>query len=161
MRDLAQPPKLLPGGGLPGKLVVVENVYHYRPHEEPKGAEARFMRWLSTDAKGAEDEGDATPEWTELQFGRVKVVGQLVLLNRAGEDFQAVPTEEQRRIVTESVIEVRLEPPGTTPGADAMPHLVVRPGETSRYEPAPGIRAWVRCRAGNRLAPFKAAAYPS
>lgn len=153
MRDLPQPPTLLPGGKLPGQILVVESIYHVRPESQPDGVESRYSRWLKTNDSRFIDELTANSEWQEVSTGRLKDVGMMVLHNHAGEDLQVVPTPEERKRIQGLVVEIFLAISGTTPPNDTetghtVPHLIFSPGETARFQPGRGVKVFLRCLTG-------------
>jgi hypothetical protein len=147
MRDLPQPPTLLPGGKPPGKLVVVESVYHQRRDAQPAAAESRFSRWLATDAPAYVDEFTAEAEWQPVQMGRVKAAGMVVAENLEGTDLVRVPTPEQRAEVASRVLAVAFLLPGEAPSA-LLARLAIPPGESARFQPAAGVTVYLRAAAG-------------
>lgn len=145
MRDLPQPPTLLPGGRLPGKILVVESVYHQRPDSQPVSIETRYSRWTGTSDGPYRDEVTATAEWVAVQHGRLKGVGLLVVENAAGCDLQVVPTIEQRIFIDGLVVEVSIAGDDEQP----KPRITVLPGENVRFGLCPGQKVFVRCLSGD------------
>lgn len=151
MRDLPQPPPPLPGGGLPGKLIVVESVYHLAGGGAAgeAAAESRFARWLSGAGRAHVDEapGGVGGDWEAVQAGRVARVGMAVVENLEGTDLVAVPGAAERAAIAARVLEVGFAAGGEPPA----PALEVRPGETARFQPAAGRALFLRAAAGGRV----------
>src|SRR6188768_3298 len=96
MRDLPQPPTLLPGGKAPGQILVVETIVYSRHDTQPEAHEARYSRWLKTAESPFVDELTANSEWQQVQTGRLRGIGLMILQNLSGADLQVVPTAEER-----------------------------------------------------------------
>lgn len=162
MRDLPQPPQMSPDGKLPGKLVVVENVYHIRHDTEPTAVESRYSRWLGSYGPAHSDEFEATDEWQPVQSGRVKECGLMTIENLAGADLQVVPTPEERARIATLVLEVGFIPIGGRElAADDRGEIIVLPGETARFQAAPHARVYLRCRARGERAGARVTTIPT
>lgn len=125
----------------PARLVVVENVYH-QPTNGPAVTVAgtRFGRNL---AHGEDRRPDSFlvvvgAEWTALDCGRVPACGQIVLVNEEGRFTGLQPTQAERTDAAYRVVEVAVE--------GGPPLLLVRPGESARFEPADATRLRLRSR---------------
>lgn len=161
MRDIPQPPELLPDGRLPAKLVAVRTLVLVRPEMQTVGDESRYQRWLGTDAAPFDDPFDAGKDWTRISHGRLKKVGMLLIKNLAGMNYQKVPTPQEREWTARLILGVRLEEEGGNPTNLDRAHVLVRPGEDLPFEPAPGLAVWVRCEEPTGECPCMARSYPA
>lgn len=148
MRDLPQAPKLIQGR-IPGKITVVESFYHHREGMQPKGTEARYTRWLKSDAPMVVDELIGSDRvggmWVQIQFGRIREVGMVYIENLEGTDYNKVPSEEERQATERRALEVFFLA-STEDLPDGPAPIYVPAGETARFVTSPGISIWVRCK---------------
>jgi hypothetical protein len=166
MRDLPQPPKLLPGKVVPGKLLVVEQVIHHLHDQQPTlVVDARYSRWLGSTQNPSVDELEAGAEWQEVQVGRLQGAGLVVVVNQEGTDLVVVPTQEEREARARRVVGVVMWRPETgNPNYESPPvsaHLEVPSGETARFRPGPGVRVWVRCQDPEQTAKVRVTTLPA
>lgn len=148
------PPESSPVTEAPkARLAVMETVYAMAAtgavHSLP--AETRFSRWLESDEPPyLRPEFKVGTEWVELDLGWIEhlsAVGMLSLLNKLPV-WQVQPTPEQRTEAEARIIEIGVP---VTDGM-LMPMIVVRPGESCRFEPSGMVPLWIRSRAdGARL----------
>ncbi len=161
MRDSTQPPPKLADGKNPGKLVVVESVYHVRPDAQPVGVESRYTRWLGCGDAPFVDEFHTSARWQQVQTGRIAEVGQLCVENLEGNDLTKVPTPAERAGIAARVVELFVAVGGVEPGGYCQGCAVVRPGESARFEPPPGATIHARCRDANATARVRVTVIPA
>lgn len=146
-RDLPQPPKLLDNKRVPGKLLVVETVAHVLPDRQPTVLlETRYTRWLGSDTPPYLDEFVADGNWQRVQTGRISASGMTTIQNLEGTDLVVVPTPGEREDLATRVLGVLIWPGNDPPDREfLLPSLMlVNPGESARFRPAPGTAVWVR-----------------
>jgi hypothetical protein len=160
VREILQPPELLPNGAEPGKLVVFEQVYHERPDFGTKGIESRYCRWLTTDRPWHEDEFEVGQEWTPVQVGRITQAGEVVVENLEGTDFLEVPTEVRRQQTLLRVLDVAFLEADESPAA-IRGRLEVLPGESARFRPKRGQTIYVRCQDPGQTAKLRTTTIPA
>lgn len=127
-----------------GHLSVVEQLYHEAPdHPTPHGHQ--FSRRLETDEQAYSRTLKVGPDWRPLDCGWVRKVGMLLLVNAEGRFRTVQPTEGERAEAAGRVVEVAFL---SALGGDLQPALLLRPGESQRYEPADAGAIRLRCRGG-------------
>lgn len=162
---MPQPPKLLPGNVVPGKLLVVEQIVHHLNDRQPTlVVDARYSRWLGSAQNPYVDEFEAGAEWQPVQTGRLAAAGLVVVVNQEGTDLIVVPTDEERQTRARRVLDLVLRREGTGPPPDAAEEVAaveVPPGETARFKPGPGVRLWLRCQDPAQTAKVRVTTLPA
>lgn len=163
MKDLPQPPAKLPGGKRPGKVLVVENIYHQRPGYPTRQVEARYSRWLSCDNQWHEDEFYADNNWQQVQTGRLKSVVLMTIQNLEGFDLIRVPSNDLRAEIAARIVEITLVSKGNEGilQTDLSGQLWVRPTENQMLHLSPNTRVFVRCLAAGATARTRATSVPT
>ena len=143
-------PKTQPSPALKARLVVVETVTHVPPQGEPTSVGVGFAQTLETDeAPYRRPSGTfkVGPDWRPLELGWLgeegAKVSQVVIANIEGTDLQKVPTPEERAATSALVVQI-----GTETGAGVFPFSVIRPGQSTRFEPYLVELVRVRCLGG-------------
>lgn len=136
------------------RLTVVEHVY-YQPREGgPTQVSSRFARPCEEDEQSFSRFFNVGEEWVPLELAWIERAGQIALANTEGK-FTLIPSSEERREVEGRVIEVGAWDFLATRIA---PFLLIRPGESARFEPADAKHIRLRCRRGE--ARVKVDAFP-
>lgn len=136
------------------RLTVVEHVYYQSREGGPTQVSSRFARPCEEDEQPFSRFFKVGEEWASLELAWIERAGQIALANTEGK-FTLVPTPEERREVDGRVIEVGAWDSLATRIA---PFLIVRPGESARFEPADAKHLRLRCRRGE--ARVKVDAFP-
>lgn len=141
MPELPPIPKVLPGGKMPGKVMVVQTFYHSLPNSMPFAVDTRDLRWLNTDKEYVAAEGMIIPKglrWLDLKtfLGPLRVpedypIGTVIVESLVGKNVQCVPSEQEREIIEGTLIEVKI---GTreSPNLEELGIIQVYPGCTER-----------------------------
>lgn len=135
-------------GAAPGRIVVVESIYHQLPGEQPVGTERRFARTLATDDQPAERRVTVTGTWALIPFGWLApgAVSFLTVYNREGQDLAVVPSAAAAAETRKRVIHIAFA--GDDTAAALIPALEIPPGEAARIPLHPAARPYARCPAG-------------
>lgn len=132
-------------GGRPAcRLTVCEQVYHQKDDHEGTAVPTAFGRWLVSDEQAVNRRLTVGPAWGELNAYWLagQPVGMLVLYNNEPPPADAIPLPvDALETLQAAVVEVSFNPD------DPQPDVIVRPGESCRFEPARVGR--IRVRAGN------------
>lgn len=126
---------------VPNRLTIVETLSFNPMDREPKAVTGAYSRKLSTNEEPYSRATTVGQEWAELSLGWVEECGMLYLSNEEGKTPHAtIPTEAEVAEVQSRILEVSLD------GANRF--ALVLAGESQRFQPAPGIRLWVRSQSG-------------
>lgn len=121
------------------RVVIVQQAY-YQPKEGNTSSDStQFSRFCETDADPYVRRAKVGREWIKLDRGWMEEASCLLIANPAPK-YPKIPTEEQKRLDAERVIEISFSPEDSSRVAD----ILVRPGESHRFEPAYLDRVWVR-----------------
>lgn len=120
------------------RLTINELVYHQLLSESAQVVgENRTGRFLHNEEVPYNRPTTVGTEWTDLDLKWVDRPTQIYLENITGYDRQVIPTPEELADDDARVVEVAN---GTVPFAR------VRPGESCRFEPVPGVKYLIRSR---------------
>jgi hypothetical protein len=126
-------------------LIVVESVYYQIHNEQPStafGDTSRFICELSTDEQAYQRKQVVGETWVPLKLGWLENCSQLLLKNEEGK-FAYNPTEEQKQAVASRVIQLSFTQENPTA------HVLIPPGENSRFRPYSAQGLMLRCECGN------------
>lgn len=135
----------------PGRLTVVETVYHQEPGQQPTALTTRYGRPLETAEQPFTRRLRLGDAWQPLPAGWLDAAALLHLVNEEGRQLTRQPTPADRQALAGRVVEVGVLPPGhwglsaETAVAPVVCWLV-RPGESLRAEPAALAALVLRCR---------------
>lgn len=161
----------MPGEGtisLPGRLVVVEQVYHQQSGQDPVCADSQFGRLLHSDEQVYQRILKINDQWVRLDTGWIVSVGMLVL-SHADKDVEvgfmsppdeesapttlsSEPTRSKRRTMFSTPSLPTVDPPPSGPSLPP-PFTVIRipARESARFMPAEGASLWLRSSGETRL----------
>lgn len=105
-RDLSQGPIF--GEHNKAHVVVVENIVHQGPHQEPLPIESRYLRWLETTEQPYIRRLSITEQWVQLDCGWLTEASVLVIHNDEGK-LAHVPSPEEAQTLRSRVIELAVE----------------------------------------------------
>lgn len=142
-------------GRMKSRMVVVENVYHQVPGEEPQSITSRYTRWLNDDEQTYTRKTKANLSWAPLDFGWILQSAQVVIVNTAPTHPEMVLTDEQYAELEFLRIEIGVQPfqqsaegPRTMWSGPTTPLVVqfavIYPGESLRFEPCQDTRYMIR-----------------
>ncbi len=130
------------------RIIVVEMVYHQSIEDQPTALETRFARWLSTDEQPyGPRRAKATSEWQPLDLGWIEEASMILLSNLEGQGLQKQPTDAERLVMSQAVLEVGMVVAEGSSRSRTMfsgplqaergviPFCSVPPGETARFSP--------------------------
>lgn len=134
----------------PGHLTVVETVYFQIHTEQPTCCETRWMKAVSADEQPYARRFTLGPGWVPLDTGWLgdRPLACVVLANAEKVGGAILPTPEERAAHELRVIEIAFADPNGTRPVPAGADLVVGPGESVRFQPAPGRQVFLRCASG-------------
>lgn len=134
-------------------LLVSLSAYHLKPDEEPTGIEGRYSSTLTTQEDIQPYERHFTLkeyDYVPLDTGWVQISNKtgehvLFLMNQAT-TYNKNPTEEERKLAEQKVVEVLLHKPygPSNPG-----HVLLRPGESVILRPSNPKEVYLRSRSGS------------
>lgn len=113
----------------PSRVTVVEQVYHQILNGQPHLVESRFSRDLESDEQAYERRLKVGEAGVPLDCGWVTKASQLLIINEEGRNLQVNPTDEERKKLSEKVLEVYYVQSLTSP-------WLVLPGESMRGCPS-------------------------
>jgi hypothetical protein len=136
------------------RIVIVENVYHQSPNEDPIVVESRFDRWLSTNEQPFIRKMYVEQEWKPLDYGWINNASILVITNEKDKSIAVRPTHSQQELLNNRILEVGIIPTIEdkprdmhSPKLDNTPIIftTIPPGESIRINP-PNVKSVViRC----------------
>lgn len=127
------------------RIGVVSLVYHQQTGSEPVSVESRFSRWLESDEQPYLRKLTIKEEWTALDGGWLKEVGEVFLRNDEGK-FQVQPTDEERAAVMARVVEIAVVEPVVKQRLFVFGRI--RPLESLQFEPHDLTSLRLRCVSG-------------
>ena len=123
------------------RLTVVLRVHHQYKMEQAVMAGGGYDDMLETSHEAYARRLQADEQWSEFDFGWIpnKDVGIVVVENLAGKNLQLNPTEEQRKLIADQVLEVKH-------AGDSIPLLIPPRAPQAIYSPRPWLLR-IRCQA--------------
>jgi len=127
---------------IPSRLVVVETAYYQPINESPLAVESRYSRELETDEQLYQRFKVATEKWEALDKGWIgSHPGLLLIQNTEGQNLQLKPTKEEKKELSQHVLELSLENNPTMA-------WLIPPGESMRAYPSDISSLLIRCQKG-------------
>lgn len=116
------------------RITIVETVYYQRADRQPTSVCTRFSTRSDSEEQHFTRELRVGQEWQTIDFGWVKSVGMLVIVNER-EKFQVRPTPERQAEADSRLVEI-----------DNGGTWLIPPGGSHRGIPVGELR--IRCRTG-------------
>lgn len=130
----------------PSSLSAVFMIYHQQSGESPTAVDGRWSRGMEGDEQPYSRKVVLGEDWQPIDCGWCKDgAGYVVIENLEGKNLQAQPTPEERRAISERVVEIGF---GENPAAC----LFVLPGESHPLSPTDASEIVLRCRKGKAKA---------
>lgn len=126
------------------RIVIVQQA-HYQPKEGNTSSDStQFSRFCETDADPYVRRARVGKKWVKLDRGWMEEASCLLISNPTPR-YPKIPTEEQKKLDAEKMIEVSF----SSENPDRVADILVRPGESHRFEPAYLDRVWIRSTSEN------------
>lgn len=130
---------------LKSRIVVIEKVYHQPPDGEATGVDRAYTRWVDSTEEPYGRKLTINPEnWKKLDHGWVKGPCMVSIFNEEGRNRQTIPTPEELQETAGKIIEIGIMPKDGN-GFYLDPFIIVRPGESCRFETPDISDLWIRC----------------
>lgn len=106
------------------KITIVDHSYYQQNRLEPACHIFKYAQIINSDEQVYERNTRIDSEWSILDTGWVESPELVIIKNRAGENLQKVPTEEEKSRTLANLILLSFD--------GKVPHLFIRPGQHQR-----------------------------
>lgn len=125
------------------RITVVETVSFEQTDGKHPQVRSAYSRLVDSTEEVYQRSLPVRTTWTPVDTGWVTAPGMIHLSNEEGKGLTVIPTREEREAIGAKVVEVKVD------GADDSHVFLLRPGESMRVYPGPGLKLVARCPAGD------------